>query len=385
MISEKLVPFGTTIFSEMSRLAQESGAINLSQGFPDFEGPPGILEAAVKALHSQENQYARSMGHPLLVKAIANKFERDYGHSVDPMEQVVVFCGATEGIAASLLGILNPGDEVILLEPFYDSYPAGVAMAGAIPRYCTLEFPEFAITRERLLPLFNQKTRMLILNSPHNPSGRVFCEEELAIIADLCKKHDALVLADEVYEHLTYSGHQHRPIATLPGMWDRTLTLSSTGKTFSFTGWKIGWAVGPTPLIQAAQAAHQFLTFAVATPLQVAMASALEQYQSDYFAEFQASYQQKRDFLVATLREAGLQPLTPEGTYFVLADFSDVFDGDDQTFARKLIEQHGVAAIPPSGFYRGNPKAGQSLIRFAFCKSMATLEAAAERLRGLQS
>jgi N-succinyldiaminopimelate aminotransferase len=383
VISEKLRPFGTTIFSEMTRLAQEHRAINLSQGFPDFEGPPEIREAAEAAMRAGENQYARSMGHPALVRAIAAKQERHYGLGIDPEREVVVFCGATEGIAASMLGLLNPGDEVILFEPFYDSYPACVAMAGARARYCTLRFPGFGLDEDELASLFGERTRLLVLNSPHNPTGKVFRREELERIARLCREHDVLVLADEVYEHLTYDGVEHTPIATLPGMRERTLTVSSTGKTFSYTGWKIGWATGPGELVAAAQAAHQFLTFAVATPLQVAMAAAIDGLREEYFEAFRREYLERRDFLVGALEAAGFRVARPAGTYFVLADFSALHEGDDQEFARFLIEQCRVAAIPPSFFYKQDPAAGRKLVRFAFCKKLATLEAAARQLEEL--
>ena len=382
MISKKLEPFGTTIFSEMTALALEHGAINLSQGFPDFEGPAAVLEAAVDALRSGDNQYARSMGHPKLVQAIARHQERHYGIELDPMTEVSVFSGATEGIASSLLGLLNPGDEVILFEPFYDSYPACVALAGAVPRYFTLRFPEFALDADQLASLFTGCTRLLLLNTPHNPTGKVFTADELRVIAELCTKHDVIVLTDEVYEHLVFDGAEHVPLASLPGMRERTLSLSSAGKTFSFTGWKVGWATGPAELVAAAQAAHQFVTFATATPLQVAVAHALDHLGDDYYRSFIAGYGEKRQFLLDTLRGAGLDPAPPNGTYFVLADFTGIHPGDDRSFVRSLIAEKGVAAIPPSVFYRSNPEEGRRLVRFAFCKKMETLRAAAERLSG---
>ena len=382
MISEKLKPFGTTIFSEMTALAQQHGAINLSQGFPDFEGPSEVLDAAVAALRSGDNQYARSMGHPKLVEAIARHQARHYGLKLDPYSEVSVFSGATEGIASSLLGLLNPGDEVILFEPFYDSYPACVALVGATPRYCTLRFPDFALDVDELAFLFTDRTRLLLLNTPHNPTGKVFNENELAAIAGLCMKHDVIVLTDEVYEHLVFDGARHVPMATLPGMKERTLSLSSAGKTFSFTGWKVGWATGPANLVAAAQAAHQFVTFSTATPMQLAVAHALENLGESYYKEFITEYGEKRQFLLAALEEAGLTPAPPQGTYFVLADFSGIHGGDDRAFVRSLIENQGVAAIPPSVFYRAHPEEGQKLVRFAFCKRMETLKAAAERLGG---
>jgi N-succinyldiaminopimelate aminotransferase len=384
LISHKLAPFGTTIFSEMTALAARHGAINLAQGFPDFEGPPGIVDAAVDALRGGHNQYARSMGHPELVAAIADTQRDCYGLDYDPLTEITVFCGATEGIAASLLGLLNPGDEVILFEPFYDSYPACVALAGATARFCTLRFPDFALDSEALAALFTPRTRLLVLNSPHNPTGKVFGSTELEAIARLCQAHGVIVVADEVYEHLTYDGVPHVPIASLPGMRERTLTISSTGKTYSLTGWKVGWAAGPPELVAAAQAAHQFLTFCAATPLQVAMARALRDYGRDYYASLRSEYTVRRDHLSAVLREVGFKVARPAGTYFVLADFSDLWEGDDRSFARHLVETVGVAAIPPSVFYAAAPDAGRHLLRFAFCKRAETLNAAAERLRKLR-
>ena len=385
MIAEKLVPFGTTVFAEMTALAQEYDAINLAQGFPDFEGPPEIVGAAVRALRSGANQYARSRGHPELVEAIADVQKRYYGMDYDPMQEVVVFSGATEGIAASMLGILNPGDEVILFEPFYDSYPPCIALAGAEPRFLTLHFPDFALDEEALRALVTDRTRMIVLNTPMNPTGKVFDLEELEVIASVCRDHDLVALTDEVYEHLTFDGARHVPLATLPGMRERTLSLSSAGKTYSFTGWKIGWATGHGPLVDAAQAAHQFLTYAVATPLQVAVAHALRYHTEDFLVRFRAEYTRRRHILVTILRDAGFSVSAPQGTYFILADFSRLFGGDDRAFAHWLTKEHGVAAIPSTAFYRANVEAGRKLVRFAFCKRLETLEAAAERMQRIKS
>jgi N-succinyldiaminopimelate aminotransferase len=385
VISDKLKPFGTTIFSEMTKLALDHGAINLAQGFPDFEGPRAIHEAAKRALDLGENQYARSLGHPKLVEAIAEKYRARSNLEFDPLKEVVVFAGATEGIASSLLGLLNPGDEVILFEPFYDSYPASVAFAGATPRFCTLRFPDFQVEEAELARLFNDKTKLILLNSPHNPTGKVFTRAELEMVARLCAEHDVVAVTDEVYEHITYDGVEPVALASLPGMRERTLTLSSTGKTFSLTGWKIGWGVGAAPLVAAAQAAHQFVTFSVATPLQAAMAFAIREFQEPYFVELRRDYAQRRDFLVNELRAAGFEVSVPKGAYFVLADFTRRFPaakfGDDRAVAKMLVEEFGVAAIPPSVFYKQAPDEGRRLLRFAFCKRMETLEKAAQRLR----
>lgn len=381
MITEKLRPFGTTIFAEMTALAQEHGAINLAQGFPDFEGPPEIVEAAVEALRSGNNQYARSRGHPELVQAISETQKLYYCMEYDPMEEVVVFSGATEGIAASMLGLLNPGDEVILFEPFYDSYPPGLALSGAIPRFLTLRFPDFALDGDALRALVTDRTRMIVLNTPMNPSGKVFFRDELEIIAEVCREHDLIALTDEVYEHLVFDDAVHIPLATLPGMRERTLTLSSAGKTYSFTGWKIGWGTGPRALIDGAQAAHQFLTYAIPTPLQSAVAYALRNHNIEFLRGFRAEYSDRRDFLVSVLKDAGFQVAVPKGTYFIFAGFEGIFSGDDREFGYWLTREHGVAALPPSSFYHAGLDEGRRLTRFAFCKRMETLEAAAERLR----
>jgi N-succinyldiaminopimelate aminotransferase len=385
LIAEKLIPFGTTVFAEMTALAREHGAINLAQGFPDFEGPPQIVEAAVRALRSGDNQYARFRGHPVLVEAIAKAQKKYYGLEYDPMEEVLIFNGATEGISASLIGLLNPADEVILFEPFYDSYPPCLAMAEAVPRFVTLRFPDFALDEDALRAAVTPRTRMIVLNTPMNPTGKVFTREELEIIAAVCQEHDLVALTDEVYEHLTFDDAVHIPLATLPGMRERTLTLSSAGKTYSFTGWKIGWGTGPRELVNGAEAAHQFLNYTIATPLQAAVAYALTHHTHDYLASFRAEYTARRDFLVAALAEAGFNVVRPQGTYFILASFREIFSGDDWAFARWLTKEHGVSVIPPSAFYQADAEEGRSLARFAFCKRMETLEQAADRLRRMTS
>ena len=383
--SERLRAFGTTIFSEMTRLAVQHRAINLSQGFPDFEGPSLVIDHVVEALRSEHNQYARSMGHPELVAALSRLEEELYGLRFDPMTELVVTSGATEAITSSILGLVNPGDEVILFEPYYDSYPAAVAMAGGIARFCPLRFPEFELDPSALADLMGPKTRAIVLNSPHNPSGKVFSRDELGVIAKLAVKHDLLVISDEVYEHLTYDGVKHVPIASLPGMRERTVTISSAGKTYSFTGWKIGWAFGAAPLVAAVQAAHQFVTFATCTPVQVGLARAMNELGPSYFAELRSSYTQKRDFMCEVLERSGFEVSVPRGTYFVLAAFDRLDAGPDRAFAKKLIESVGVATIPPSAFYTRCPEDGARLLRFAFCKTTATLEAASQRLAALSS
>ncbi len=381
MARRALQAFGTSIFTEMTALAREKGAVNLSQGFPDFEGPSDVVDAAVAALREGHNQYGRSQGVPALVEAIAAHQARAYGIDLDPMTEVCATAGATEALAAAFIGLLDPGDEVVLFEPFYDSYPAAAAMAGATPRFVTLRFPHFEIDEATLRAAVGERTRMLVVNTPHNPSGKVFTEAELDVIARVCVERDLVAVTDEVYEHITLAGARHVPLATRPGMRDRTVSISSTGKTFSFTGWKVGWATGPCELIAAVQRAHQFLTFAAATPLHVAMARALDTHRDAFFVELARDYTRRRDFLVDVLREVGFDVAVPSGAYFVLAGTRPLTDEDDVIFARRLIDEAGVAAIPPSAFYASDLAEGRALLRFAFCKTPATLEAAATRLR----
>jgi N-succinyldiaminopimelate aminotransferase len=381
MARAALARFGTSIFSEMTRLANERGAINLSQGFPDFEGPSEIVEEAIAALKAGHNQYGRSLGLPALVEQIAAHRERDTGLRYDPMTEVVATAGATEAIAAAMLGLLEPGEEVVLFEPFYDSYPATAAMAGAHVRVVTLRFPDFALDEASLRAALGDNTRMIVVNTPHNPSGKVFSRAELELIARVCVERDLIALTDEVYEHLTYDGTPHVALASLPGMRERTVSVSSTGKTFSFTGWKVGWATGPKPLIAAVQAAHQFLTFCAATPLHAAMGNALARFERPFFAELERDYTARRDFLVSALRDTGFEVSVPKGAYFVLANIRGLTQEDDVRFATRLIDEAGVASIPPSAFYARDLDEGRALLRFAFCKKAATLEQAAERLR----
>ena len=378
--SVALKPFGTSVFSEMTALAIRLGAINLGQGFPDFSAPSEIVEAAMAALKADENQYSRSMGHPVLVNAVAEHQRHFYNLEYDPMSEVTVFCGATEGIASSLLGLLNAGDEVILFEPFYDSYPACVAMARAVPRLVSLRPHNFSFDSDELAAAFTDKTRVLLLNNPHNPTGKVFSRTELETIAQLCQKHNVVVVTDEVYEHLTYDDAQHIPIATLPGMRERTLTLSSSAKTFSLTGWKIGWATGPAELVRTVQAAHQYITFCASTPLQVAIGYALSTHTEDYLATLKEEYTERRNFLMQVLSDCGFKVTKPQGAYFMVADFSALHDTDDRTFVRNMVERCKVAAVPLSIFCHTGSAVKSRQLRFAFCKRMETLRAAASRL-----
>jgi N-succinyldiaminopimelate aminotransferase len=365
--------FGTTIFTEMSALAERTGAINLGQGFPDEDGPPAVIEAAAAAMRAGANQYAPLAGVPALREAIAAHQRRFYGLEVDPEEGVQVTFGATEAIAAALIGLCDPGDEVVTLDPAYDSYAAGAAMAGATLRHVTLRPPAFALDPDALAAAIGPRARVLLLNSPHNPTGRVLARAELELVAAACREHDLVAVCDEVYEHLVFES-EHVPLATLPGMAERTLTVSSLGKTFSFTGWKVGWATGPPELVRAVRTAKQFLSFAGGTPLQHAAAAALA-LGDEVYAELAVSLAAKRDRLCAGLEAAGLAVHRPAGTYFVNAAVA----GDGAAFCRELAERAGVVAIPTAVFY-ADPEAGRELVRFAFCKRDAVIDEASARL-----
>ncbi|MDX1662506.1 MAG: methionine aminotransferase [Candidatus Promineifilaceae bacterium] len=383
IMAHRVQSFGTTIFAEMTDLALRHNAINLGQGFPDFPAPQFVKEAATRAIAADINQYAPSTGRPRLRRAIAAHLHRRYRLEVDPEREIVVTDGATEALFAAVQALVNPGDEVVIFEPYYDAYVPDVQMAGGVPRFYPLRPPDWRIDPERLAALFNERTRLLILNTPQNPIGKVYDEGELALIARLCREHDVVALSDEVYEQITFDGVRHVPLATLPGMRERTITVSSAGKTFSVTGWKIGWAVAPAPLAQAIYRAHQFITFSGAAPLQEAIAVALETAEErGYYDELRATYEQKRDFLGEALEAAGLTPLWPQGTYFIMADISRLGFPDDVAFCRYLAAEVGVAAIPPSAFYT-TPGGGSTVARFAFCKTDTALEEAARRLQQL--
>ncbi|MEK6717697.1 MAG: methionine aminotransferase [candidate division NC10 bacterium] len=384
-LAKRVAGFGTSVFTEMSRLAVQHGAVNLGQGFPDFAGPDFVKEAAIQAIRADLNQYAVSHGALRLRRAIAETWQRAYGRAVDPETEVSVGSGATEVILDAILALVNPGDEVILFEPFYDSYLPDVLMAGGIPRFITLQPPDWHFDRQALADLFTTRTRLLLINTPHNPTGKMFSREELACIGSLCQEHDVIVLTDEVYDQIRFNGVDHVPIATLPGMWERTLTINSTGKTFSMTGWKVGYAVGPPPLTQAVRATHQFVTFSTSTPFQEAMATAMETAaQTGYYEQLRREYTARRDHLAAALAEAGLKTLPVQGAYFLLADVRGMGFPDDVSFCRYLTSEIGVAAIPPSAFY-ADPVRAPLLARFCFAKREETLRAAADRLQRLRS
>ncbi len=397
-VAQRFAPFGTTIFTEMTALAVKHRAVNLSQGFPDFDGPDFVKAAAVEAIGAGLNQYARMSGLPQLNAAIARHWARQTGVTIDPDGQVTVTSGCTEALAAAFLGLVDPGDEVILFEPFYDSYRACCAMAGATVRTVALRPPSsdttvameapaaqqaFGFDEAELRAAFGPKTRAILVNTPHNPTGKVFTQGELSFIAELCIEHDVIAITDEVYEHLVYAPElPHIRLATLPGMAERTLTLSSLGKTFSLTGWKVGWAIGAPELSRCVRAAHQFITFATATPLQAAAAVALEE-GGRYVSELACTLAGRCNLLGGALERIGFRVFRPAGTYFILADHTPISGGkSDVEFCRWLTAEVGVAAIPPSVFY-SDPERGRSLVRFAFCKREETLSAAIERLSKL--
>ncbi|MFI5780237.1 pyridoxal phosphate-dependent aminotransferase [Nocardia sp. NPDC051570] len=378
--ASRLRPFASTIFAEMTELAIRHGAVNLGQGFPDTDGPAGMLAVARQAIADGFNQYPPGRGVPTLRRAIAADRARRYGTHYDPDSQVLVTVGATEAIAASILGLVEPGDEVVLIEPYYDSYAAAVALAGAARRTARLvpDGDGFALDLDSLRAAIGPKTRMLLLNSPHNPTGAVLSRADLTAIAELAAEHDLIVVSDEVYEHLTFDGHEHISIATLPGMSERTVVISSAAKTFSVTGWKIGWACGPAPLIDGVLAAKQFLTFVGGGPFQPAVAHALE-HEQEWVAALRDSLSDKRFRLSKALADAGFAVKRSDGTYFVTADISGLSDADALTFCRELPERLGVVAVPISVF-ADDKATWNRLVRFAFCKQDQTLDEAVRRL-----
>lgn len=380
MVSPRLAPFGHTVFSEITALAARHGAVDLGQGYPSFEGPAFVKDAAIDAIHRHSNQYPPSKGIEDLRMAIAERWMADTGSTVDPEHEITVTSGCTEALAASFIGLFSPGDEVVLFEPTYDAYPVVCALSGAIPRYVTLRGPEFRIDEADLRAAVGPRTRAILVNTPHNPTGRVLGQEEMEAIAGLCREHDLLAITDEVYERIVYDG-THIRMATLPGMWERTLTLSSIGKSFSLTGWKTGWAIGPSSLTEGVRAAHQFLTFTTPNPMQHGAAAALRA-PDGYYSDLREGYRRRRDLLVGELQRIGFGVSVPEGAYYVLADHRPFGFEDDVAFVQHLITEIGVAAIPPSAFYHRSDE-GRHLVRFAFCKDDDILRAATARLERL--
>ncbi len=368
-----------TIFAEMSALAVRTGSLNLGQGFPDADGPSPVVEAAVAALRGGRNQYAPGPGVPELREAVAEHQARHYGIDLDPATEVVVTAGATEAVAAAVFAFVNPGDEMVVLEPYYDAYVACIEMAGGVRRPVTLRAPGYRLDVGALEAAVTDRTTSILLNTPHNPTGTVLTREELEAVARVAQRHDLLVVTDEVYEHLLFDGRSHVPICTLPGMWDRTVTISSAGKTFSFTGWKVGWVTGPADLVASVLSAKQWLTFTNAAPLQPAVAHALR-HQAGFYDALAHELQDKRDLLVAGLRELDLEVFEPEATYFVTSDVRAYGYDDGLAFCLALPERAGVVAIPEQGFYDDREE-GRHKVRWAFCKETAVLEDAVKRLR----
>ena len=381
-IKHSMREFGETIFAEMSALAAKTGAINLGQGFPDTDGPQEIAELAITAIRDGHNQYPPGLGIKKLRDAISHHQMRFYGLGFDPETEVLVTAGATEAIAASLLAICEQGDEIITFEPYYDSYAASIALAGGVRRVVTLNTPDYSFSFDELEKLVNAKTKAILLNSPHNPTGKVFTPNELSQIANFCIEHDLVAICDEVYEHLVFEG-KHTPLIQYPGMRDRTIQISSAGKTFSFTGWKIGWVCAQPALLDTVRTAKQFLTYVNGAPFQHAIAEALN-LPDRYFDNFLDDMKAKRDCLSQGLEKAGLTTFTPQGTYFVTADIKKLGYEDGKQFCLDLPVKCGVVAVPNVVFY-DDKELGSTLIRFAFCKKIDVLEEAVERLQTLES
>ncbi len=375
--------FGSTVFAEMTQKALQFDAVNLGQGFPDTDGPAELLQIAQEAIAAGLNQYSPAIGMQTLREAVAEHQERFYGLQVDPAQEVLVTVGATEAIAASILALVEPGEEVVTFEPYYDSYAASIALAGGVRRTVPLRFPDLAIDAEALRAAFGPRTRAVLLNTPHNPTGKVFTTEELQLVADLAREHDAVVISDEVYEHLTFDGLRHRPIATLPGMAERTLTISSGGKTFSVTGWKVGWVHGPARLVAAVRAVKQFLTFVGSGPFQPAIAHGLR-LPEEFFTGLATELQGKREVLVQALTSVGLPVMPCQGTYFVIADAAPLGVTDAVEFCRGMPESVGVVGVPVSAFC-DEVEPVRTLVRFAFCKREEVLREGARRLAGLRA
>ena len=369
--------FTESVIREMTRIANQHEAVNLAQGFPDFPMPEPMKEAACAAIHGNVNQYAVTWGSSALRIAIAEKYRRFYGMDVDHDREITVTCGATEAMASVFMALMDPGDEVIILEPFYENYGPDAILAGANPTFVPLERPHWTIDADRLRKAFTKRTKAIILNTPHNPTGRVFTRAEMTMIAELCMKHDVWVITDEIYEHIRYAG-DHHVMATWPGMRDRTITISGLSKTFSCTGWRLGYAIAPAAQTAAIRKVHDFLTVGAPAPLQAAGAVGMH-FDADYYNHLALDYRSRRTVLCDALTAAGFTFTQPEGAYYVLADFSGLSDMDDVSFAKWMCQEVGVAAVPGSSFY-ANRENGRSVVRFAFCKKYETLKRAAERL-----
>jgi aspartate/methionine/tyrosine aminotransferase len=382
-VSQKSLRFTESVIREMTRLAQQHGAVNLSQGFPDFPAPDVIKEAATRAVMADVNQYAITWGAKSLRDALVAKQKRFTGLVFDPEREVTVCCGATECMASVMMALVDPGDEVIVFEPYYENYGPDAILSGAVPRFVRLREPDWSFDPAELAAAFNARTRAIVVNTPNNPTGKVFSRPELEQIAALCRKWDAIAVTDEIYEHILYDGAEHVSMASLDGMRERTVTVSGLSKTWSVTGWRVGWCLAPPDLTGAIRKVHDFLTVGAPAPLQEAAAVALAM-PAEYYGKLADSYRERREYLVPVLERAGFKPFRPRGAYYVMTDISDFGFPDDVSFARWLVAEVGVAAVPGSSFY-SDPAAGSQRLRFHFARKRETLEAAAERLTSLRS
>jgi aminotransferase len=380
-ISTKASSFTESVIREMTRLAAVHDAINLGQGFPDFAAPEEVKEAARLAIAEDRNQYPITWGTKEFRDAISASYRRWYGMTVDPETEICVTCGSTEAMIAAMLATLNAGDEVVVFEPFYENYNPDAILAGVTPRHVSLRAPDWSFDEAELRAAFNDRTRAIVINSPNNPTGKVFSREELTLIGELCERVDAIAITDEIYEHITYDDTTHIPIATIPGMEERTITISARSKTYAVTGWRVGWAVAPRSLMPGIRNVHDFLTVAAAAPLQHAGVTALG-LPDAYFERTRERYAERRTLMMSVLDETGFEARSPSGAYYVMADVSHLGLGSDVETAQHLVEREGVAVVPGSSFF-SDPELGRHLVRFAFCKRLETLDAAAERLRSL--
>ncbi|WP_408098709.1 pyridoxal phosphate-dependent aminotransferase [Peredibacter sp. HCB2-198] len=377
----RIADFKDSIFGVISRLARENNAVNLGQGFPDFDGPEWLKEVAFRKMQEGHNQYAPFQGTVGLRQEVSNYYKKFYSLNYNPESEITITVGATEAIYVVITALINPGDEVVVLEPFYDSYVASIKMAGGIPVPVTMHAPDFTVDRQELEKAITPKTKLLILNNPHNPTGKVWAKEELLEVAGIAQKHDLYLMSDEVYEFLLFDGAKHVPTATLEGMFERTITVSSAGKTFGLTGWKIGWICANEKVTKACRLVHQYVTFAVSTPMQEAVAEGLTKL-SDYLPGFVSLYKGKRDLFYNELKSLGFEFAIPKGTYFMMVPISKKTDLKDVDYAMKLIQERKVATVPPSAFYLKSTE-GEKYLRFCFAKKEETLRAAALNLKGL--
>lgn len=381
-LSEKAGQFTESVIREMTRLALSHNAVNLSQGFPDFGAPEEIKAAARDAITRDINQYAITWGAKSLRNAIAEKFQRTQGLTIDPEREITVCCGSTEAMMAAMMAIINPGDEVVVFEPFYENYGPDAILSGASPRFVRLRAPDWSFDADELTRAFSNKTKAIILNTPNNPTGKVFSRAEMETIRDLCVRHNAFLITDEIYEHMLYDGAAHISAATIDGLRERTITINALSKTYSVTGWRVGWAIAPPEVTSAIRKVHDFLTVGAAAPLQEAGAVALR-FPDSYYEQLASDYLQRRNRLLGILSDAGFKCFTPRGAYYIMTDISAFGFANDVDFARYLVKEIGVAAVPGSSFYH-NPADGAQQLRFTFCKKESTLAEAAQRLSKLQ-